>query len=109
MKVFKMDDYLCMAAETIGQAIDCYLDITGCEYEDLEVKEVDPDDTYMWWIIFDDLTDEEEAKFNQYDEFTLNGIQYGYWYGEKAKRITYTEAHKLYNEKMPYQIATSII
>lgn len=105
MKVFKMDDYDWVASETIGQAIDYYLSETGCDYEDLEVKECDIDEEGMWWII-DEFPDGVEIK-NYKDTFILDGIKYGYFYDEKAKHITFAEAISLMDSKFPYIIAST--
>ena len=106
MKVFKMDDYDWVAAKTIGQAIDFYLEETGCDYTDLEVRECDIEEEGMWWLI-DDFPDEIKDEMDSGDTDVFNGTQYGYWCGEKAKYIKFIEAIKLSGDKKPHIIAST--
>jgi len=105
MKVFKMDDYDWVVAETIGQAIDYYMNETGVDYEDLEVRECDIEEERMWWII-DEFPDGVELN-NHDDTLTFDGIKYGYFYDEKSKHITFAEAINLMNCKSPEIIAST--
>lgn len=47
-KVFKMDDYSWVCAMDIKKAVSWYIETTGVEEEDLEVKECDLDDNTMY-------------------------------------------------------------
>ena len=100
MKVFRMDDFCWVAAESEEQAIEWYMNETGTEIEEVE-KECDLDKDGMWWVI-----DEAPEGFNYGDECVIDGVQYGWWEGEPAKHISFREAHELYDEKLPYIIAS---
>ena len=106
MIVIQMDDYDWVACETIGQGIDFYLSETGVLFSDLCIKECDVDEDWMWWII-DEFPDSIGEEIRREEPRVVDGIRYGYFCGEKAKKITFAEAIELTNDKFPYIIATT--
>ena len=98
LKVYRMDDFSWVAAESEEKAIEWYHNETGTEIEEVD-KVCDIDKEGMWWVV-------EAPEGMEYgDEPFIDGVQYGWWEGEPCKYISFREAHKLYNEKMPYIIA----
>jgi len=111
LKVFMVDDMTWVAAESEQEAIDYCINEMGHDIDEVYTEECDvnkPD--AMWWNI-----EPEEVPLNlagmynmQDNTNVINGVTYGTWDGSPAKMISYTEAHKLYNEKMPYIIASCL-
>ena len=104
MKVFRMDDYCWVASETIGQAIDFYLKETGCDFEDLEIKECDTEETESgMWMIIKDVPDGVDLRSK--DEVVFNGKTYSLCDGEPAQMVSFEEAHSMIGVKLPYIIS----
>ena len=113
MKVFKMDEMTWVAAENKAQAIKFWLsEITEELYsEDGYPEECDINKyNSMWWPI-DNFPKGYQSDFENLeagDEYSIDGVIYGYWDGQPSKMVSYKEAHKMNNKNMPYIIAACI-
>lgn len=110
LKVFMMDDMTWVAAESEEQAIDYCTNEMGFDVELTEIEECDINKpNAMWWVIdeFPEGSKLEPCNFLEGDEQVGDdGLYYGWWEGQPARMISYIEAYKLDDQKMPYIIAS---